>query len=51
MAGYHVAREIQNANLAAGAAFSLTLIALALLMLKATSGDFVDWGSNLTFFV
>jgi uncharacterized membrane protein YjfL (UPF0719 family) len=50
LAGYDVAREIQNANLAAGAAFSLTLVALALLMLKATSGDFVDWGSNLTFF-
>lgn len=50
LAGYGVAKEIETANLAAGAAFSLTLIALALLMLKATSGDFVGWGSNLTFF-
>jgi uncharacterized membrane protein YjfL (UPF0719 family) len=50
LAGYGVAREIQSGNLAAGAAFSLTLIGLALLMLKATSGDFVGWGSNLAFF-
>ena len=50
VAGYDVAKEIQSGNLAAGTAFSLTLIGLALLMLKATSGDFVSWGSNLTFF-
>lgn len=51
VSGYDVAREIRSGNLAAGAAFSLTLIALAFLMFKATSGDFVDWRSNLTFFV
>ena len=50
VAGYNVAKEILSGNLAAGTAFSLTLIGLALLMLKATSGDFVSWGSNLTFF-
>lgn len=50
IAGYDVASEIRNGNIAAGAAFSLTLIALSLLMMKATSGDFVDWGSNLAFF-
>lgn len=49
-AGYDVAREIGNGNLAAGAAFALTLVALALLMVKATSGEFVDWGTNLTYF-
>ncbi|MBI4906687.1 MAG: DUF350 domain-containing protein [Acidobacteria bacterium] len=50
LAGYDVAKEIQTGNLAAGTAFSLTLIALSLLMLKATSGDFVGWGPNLTYF-
>ena len=50
LAGYDVAKEIQSGNLAAGAAFSMTLVALALLMLKATSGDFIDWASNLTYF-
>jgi len=49
-AGYDVAREIQGANLAAGVAFAFTLIALALLMVKATSGEFIDWSLNLTYF-
>jgi uncharacterized membrane protein YjfL (UPF0719 family) len=48
--GYGVAREICGGNLSAGVAFGLTLVALSLLMLKATSGDFVDWTTNLTFF-
>jgi uncharacterized membrane protein YjfL (UPF0719 family) len=49
-AGYGIAREIRSGNLAAGAAFGLTLIALSLLMLKATSGEFIDWSTNLAFF-
>jgi uncharacterized membrane protein YjfL (UPF0719 family) len=50
LAGYPISREICGGNLAAGTAFGLTLVALALLMLKATSGDFIDWGTNLSFF-
>jgi uncharacterized membrane protein YjfL (UPF0719 family) len=50
IAGYDVAREIESGNLAAGVAFAFTLIALALLMVKATSGAFIDWSSNLTYF-
>lgn len=50
IAGYDVASEIQSGNLAAGAAFSLTLVALSLLMVKATSGEFVDWSTSLTYF-
>jgi uncharacterized membrane protein YjfL (UPF0719 family) len=50
VAGYEVAREIRGGNLAAGAAFGLTLVAIALLMLKATSGEFLDWGTNLAYF-
>ena len=49
-AGYDVAREIQGGNLAAGVAFGFTLIALALLMVKATSGEFIDWPTNLAYF-
>jgi uncharacterized membrane protein YjfL (UPF0719 family) len=50
VAGYDVAREIRAGNLAAGVAFGLTLLAIALLMLKATSGEFLDWGTNLGYF-
>lgn len=49
-AGYAIAKEICNGNLAAGTAFGLTLIALSLLMVKATSGEFIDWTTNLSFF-
>jgi uncharacterized membrane protein YjfL (UPF0719 family) len=49
-AGYDVAGEIQRGNSAAGTAFSLTLVAISLLMFKATSGEFIGWGVNLTFF-
>ena len=50
MSGYDVAGEIRGANLAARLAFGMTLVAIALLMVKATSGEFVDWGRNLSFF-
>lgn len=50
MSGYDVAAEIRKANVAAGFAFGMTLVAIALLMVKATSGEFVDWGRNLSFF-
>lgn len=49
-AGYAIAREICAGNFAAGVAFGLTLVALSLLMLKATSGEFLDWQTNLSFF-
>jgi uncharacterized membrane protein YjfL (UPF0719 family) len=50
VAGYEVARQIQNGNFAAGVAFGLTLVAIALLVLKATSGEFLEWGTNLAYF-
>ena len=49
-AGYAIGKEICSGNVAAGAAFGLTLIALSLLMVKATSGEFIDWPTNLGFF-
>ncbi len=51
LTGYDVAFEIRNGNLAAGAAFGMTLIAISLLMVKAVSGDFVGWGRSLSFFL
>ncbi len=48
--GYNVSREIQSGNLAAGVALGLTLVAIGLLMVKATSGEFIDWSTNLAFF-
>jgi uncharacterized membrane protein YjfL (UPF0719 family) len=49
--GYDVSAEIRGGNLAAGAAFGLTLIAFALLMMKANSGEFVGWGRSLSYFL
>jgi uncharacterized membrane protein YjfL (UPF0719 family) len=50
VAGYDVGQEIRSGNLAAGTALAFTLVAISLLMLKATSGDFVSWGTNLSYF-
>lgn len=50
VAGYDVSREICGGNVAAGVPFGLTLIAISLLMFKATSGEFVGWGINLSYF-
>ncbi|MDX2154017.1 MAG: DUF350 domain-containing protein [Bryobacteraceae bacterium] len=50
LAGYNAAHEIQSANLAAGVPLGMTLVAIALLMMKATSGEFVDWITNLSYF-
>lgn len=50
-AGYDVAAEVRSGNVAAGIAFATTLTALAVLMVKALSGEFSGWGWNLSFFV
>ena len=50
LAGYDVGNEICGANLAAGVAFSLSLVAVALIMMNATSAEFTDWNRTLTFF-
>jgi uncharacterized membrane protein YjfL (UPF0719 family) len=48
--GYDVGAEVRSGNLAAGVAFAMTLIALALLMLKAIGGEFTGWAESLSFF-
>lgn len=50
LVGYDIGGEIRTCNLAAGAAFALTIVALALIMVKAISGEFVAWSSNLAWF-
>lgn len=48
--GYGMAKQICDGNFAAGIALGLTLVALSLLMVKATSGEFLSWETNLAFF-
>lgn len=43
--------EIERDNVAAGVAFGGTLIAVGIILMKGASGNFVDWGHNLSIFV
>ncbi|XOF34339.1 MAG: DUF350 domain-containing protein [Candidatus Electrothrix sp. YB6] len=42
--------EIEKDNVAAGAYLGMSMIALGIIVLKATAGDFVSWGYNLSWF-
>ncbi|MCI5130365.1 MAG: DUF350 domain-containing protein [Candidatus Electrothrix sp. EH2] len=42
--------EIEKDNVAAGAYLGFTLVALGIIVLKATAGDFISWGYNLSWF-
>ncbi len=42
--------EIERDNVAAGVAFGGTLIAVGIILMKGASGNFVDWGHNLSIF-
>ncbi len=42
--------EIEKDNVAAGAYLGLSMIALGVIVFKATVGDFVSWGYNLSWF-
>ena len=44
---YSVHDEIEQDNLAAGLGFSGGLIAIAIILMRAVSGDFVSWGEDL----
>ena len=49
---FNVHDEIEKDNIAAGVAFGGTLVALGIILLKGTVGDFMSWQYNLTnFFV
>lgn len=43
---YDIYDEIEKDNVAAGVAFGANLIAIGIILLKATSGDFTGWGEN-----
>lgn len=43
--------EIENNNFSAGIAFSGTLIALGIILSKASAGDFISWQHNLLVFI
>lgn len=47
---YDIHHEIERDNVAAGAAFGLSLVAIGIILLKATSGAFVGWQENLITF-
>ncbi|HJL14829.1 MAG TPA: DUF350 domain-containing protein [Sandaracinaceae bacterium LLY-WYZ-13_1] len=44
---YDVFAEIEKDNVAAGVAFALNLVAMGVVLMRAASGDFVDWVHNL----
>lgn len=43
--------EIEKDNIAAGAYLGFSLIALGIIVLKATAGDFISWSYNLSYFL
>jgi uncharacterized membrane protein YjfL (UPF0719 family) len=47
---YHIHEEIKQNNTAAGIAFSGTLIAVGIILMKGSSGDFVSWKYNIGHF-
>jgi uncharacterized membrane protein YjfL (UPF0719 family) len=44
---YDVFGEIEKDNVAAGVAFALNLVAMGLVLMRASSGDFIGWVENL----
>ncbi len=47
---YDVHDEIEKDNVAAGVAFGGGLVALGIVLMRASSGSFIGWGSNLLSF-
>ncbi len=47
---YDVHQELQNGNIAAGVAFAGNLIALAIIIMHSSAGDFTNWQQDLTEF-
>jgi len=47
---FDIHKEIEEDNVAAGVAFGGTLVALGIVLMSATSGNFYSWKENLTLF-
>jgi uncharacterized membrane protein YjfL (UPF0719 family) len=50
LSAYDVHHELQNGNIAAGIAFAGNLIALSIIIMRSSSGDFKNWTDDLTAF-
>ncbi len=48
---YNIYEELKNGNVASGIAFGGHLIALAILVMNAASGDFIDWKKDIILYV
>ena len=48
---YDIHDEIEKDNVAVGVAFGGTLVALGIILMNGSSGDFVSWGENLGKFI
>ncbi|MDA9817846.1 DUF350 domain-containing protein [Flavobacteriaceae bacterium] len=44
---YSIHKELEKNNIAAGIAFSGSLVALGIIIMNGISGDFIDWKENL----
>lgn len=47
---YDIHAEIERDNVAAGVALGLSMIAIGIIIMKGTSGDFISWSFNLSWF-
>lgn len=47
---YDIHAEIENDNVAAGAALGFSFIAIGIIVMKGTVGDFFSWRENITWF-
>ena len=47
---YDIHHEIERDNIAAGVALGGNMVAIGIILLTATSGDFIDWATNLSDF-
>lgn len=50
MTKYDIHAEIEKDNVAAGVAFGMSIVAIGVIMFRATKGEFVDWATNLSDF-
>ena len=47
---YDIHAEIERDNVAAGVALGFSMVAIGIIVLRGTSGDFTSWGEHLTWF-
>lgn len=50
MTSFDIHKEIEEDNVAAGVSLGLSMVAIGIILLKATFGDFISWEHNLIMF-